>query len=111
MRQTFEVRRVGNRRGEIELEAPPLMVTHEVVLVCSRCRKNDAKQGRKSCEACLDYDRVKAAIWRMDAREKNGCLVCKKPVKAGTHKVKGKEVPFHYCEGHLAYYRFHTRRG
>lgn len=77
---------------------------------CARCRKTAALPSRKSCAGCLEYDRIKAAIHRAEAKEINGCLVCKAPVKKGTHVRGGKQVPWSHCEEHLVYHRARYRK-
>ncbi len=117
MRKTFDV--VSGLRGQVQLAVPPVepftFVSPDskakAAPTCARCKEEPAAEGRKSCPGCLEYDRIKAALRRLEAHEKGKCLVCLKPVKPGTHVWHGKEMPYAHCDYHLEYYRFHTRRG
>ena len=73
--------------------------------VCRRCKKAPPEDGVGTCDSCRQYERVKAALWRADAREICRCLVCKEPLDGSTHKYRGKIVPSRYCAKHAAYYR------
>lgn len=117
MRRVYDVS-MGTRRGDVQLQAAPrvecvveLVQTAASFVKCARCRKAPAEPARKSCKSCLEYDRIKAALRREEARDIAGCLVCFAPVKKGTHTWHGEEIPWRHCEEHLEYYRFHTRRG
>lgn len=112
MRVVFEVQ-VGARRGDVRLTPPAAPPSPPPVVAepCARCKRQPAVAGRKSCPSCREYDRIKAALRRDEMRSKNACLVCGRPAKQGVHVHHGKAMPWRHCEEHLAYYRFHTRRG
>lgn len=115
MRVVYDVE-LGWRRGDVRLTLPPPAppppqpLPHKG-LTCARCKRQPAGAGCKSCPSCREYDRIKAAIRRDEMRSKGACLVCGRPAKQGEHVHHGKAIPWRHCEEHLAYYRFHTRRG
>ena len=105
MRTTYHV--IYNERNEVTLSTLPCVPPP---VACARCAKRPAAEGRKSCPVCLDYDRAKAAVRRMEHRKAGLCLVCGEPVTA-TRKRKGADVPVKHCPDCLAYYRHHNRAG